>query len=345
MKKHLIAAAVAAAVAVPAMAQNVTIYGILDQAVGRFDTGAVADATSTSTSAQNLLSTQRLGFRGTEDLGGGLKANFQIEGALSNASGAAGSALGTERDMWVGLSGNFGAVKLGRTDLGTTNIDDAVSQAGNLGAMMTASTQAPALPYIQQTRDGLGNDAASALVYTTPSFSGLTVELGYAGKTSGAATAASATGVRADYKNGALLVTAGRTSASSSDKSVDATLTGAGVSYNFGVVSVGYARMEAKPTQNDKYVYDLLSAAFPIGNGVTLHGVFQQAERKGTTESAEGYTLAVTKALSKRTTIYAAYSALDNDGAARFGMRGTGAPAAADNSDPSAFALGVRHTF
>jgi predicted porin len=344
MKKHLIAAAVAAAVAAPAMAQNVTLYGIIDQAYGRFDSGAASNATWTG-STQNLLSTQRLGFRGSEDLGGGLKANFQIEGTLSSDAASAGSStnttgfLNTSREMWVGLSGNFGAVKVGRTDLGTTNIDDAVSQAGNLGAMLTTT------PTSDLTRDGLGNDKGSSVVYTTPNFSGFTVELGYTGKTSGAATTGSSNGIRADYRNGPLLVAAGRTRAKSSDSlTVNATLSALGASYDFGVVSVGFARVEAKPNANSKYVYDLLSAAMPIGNGFTIHGVYQQAELKGSTAEADGYTLAVTKAMSKRTTVYAAYSSMDNDGTGEFGMRGTGAPSGAGR-DPSAFAVGIRHSF
>ncbi|NIC40012.1 porin, partial [Aquabacterium sp. A08] len=69
--------------------------------------------------SSGLLTTSRLGFRGTEDLGGGLKAIFQIETTLK-ADAPEATTLG-DRTAIVGLSGGFGTVKLGRTD---TSFDD-----------------------------------------------------------------------------------------------------------------------------------------------------------------------------------------------------------------------------
>jgi predicted porin len=359
MKKHLIVAAVAAAVAVPAAAQ-VTVYGVIDQAFGVQDNGSTASTTneaSTTTNFTNLLATGRLGFRGTEDLGGGLKAAFVVEGGLSN-----GASVTFNRATFLELSGGFGSVKLGWTDLGTTNIDDAVSQAGNLGAMMIQADGAD-VSNVTGNSDALGNDNASGIVYTSPSFNGVTVELGYKPShlvATGAATknigggasvaaadkAETQTGIRVDYKQGPLLVAIGRTTGDSEDSpTLDRQLTAFGVSYDAGVVSVGYARVEAEPNSTTEHEYNLLSAAVPMGNGLALHGVYQTAKANGANEKASGYTLAVTKALSKRTTAYAAYSDMDNKGAnAGYAMRGTGKLGAA-NQDPSAFAVGIRHSF
>ncbi|CAM8623899.1 OmpC Outer membrane protein (porin) [Burkholderiales bacterium] len=364
MKKHLIAAAVAAAVAVPAAAQ-VTVYGVIDQAFGVQDNGATASATvepSTVTNFQSLLATQRLGFRGSEDLGGGLKANFVIEGGLQQGTGSASTARYQRwtRATYVELEGGFGKVQLGWMDLGTTNIDDAVSQAGNLGAMFTQA-DAGDITNATGNGDGLGNDNANGINFITPSFNGVTVEFGYkprhliAAESSGvaskaqganAATQESQMGVRVDYRNGPLLVAVGRTQGDSEDgPTFDRKLTALGVSYNAGVVSVGFARVEAEPSSTVEHEYNLLSAAVPMGNGLALHGVYQTAKANGANEKATGYTLAVTKALSKRTTAYAAYSDLDNKGAnAGYSMRGTGS-ASAVNTDPSAFAVGIRHSF
>ncbi|NIC39453.1 porin, partial [Aquabacterium sp. A08] len=78
--------------------------------------------------SSGLLTTSRLGFRGTEDLGGGLKAIFQIETTLdpdapgtNSQTGAARATTLGDRTAIVGLSGGFGTVKLGRTD---TSFDD-----------------------------------------------------------------------------------------------------------------------------------------------------------------------------------------------------------------------------
>jgi predicted porin len=350
MKKLLIATAALAMVAGTAQAQSsVTVYGILDQSIGSFDTGA-ATANKGTANGTSLLATQRLGFKGSEDLGGGLKANFVIEGGLTN-----GGAQSWARATYAELAGSFGSVKLGWTDLGTTNIDDTMSQAGNLGAMMTRA-DAEAATNATGTLDGLGNDHGNGIVYTTPNFNGITVELGYKPSHAIAAGAASSfaettaneslTGVRVDYVQGKLKLAAGQTKGKSEGASTsDRKLTAYGASYDFGVASVGYSFVEAEPNSTTSHEYNLLSAKVPLKNGFALHGVYQTAEANTANEEAKGYTLAVTKALSKRTTVYAAYSDLDNKGAsAGYGMRGTGAPGAV-NQDPNAFAVGVLHTF
>ncbi len=362
MKKLLIATAALAMVAGTAQAQSsVTVYGILDQSIGSFDNGAAADGRITATSA-SLLATQRLGVRGSEDLGGGLKANFVVEGGLTAGS----AAQGWQRATFAEVAGSFGSVKLGWTDLGTTNIDDTMSQAGNLGAMMT---QADAANITSATGngDGLGNDHGTGIVYTTPNFNGVTVEVGYKGpqkiaaETSGSTatpsaasrltdgTAETQTGIRVDYAKGPLKLAAGQTKGKNEGVAAnDRKLTAFGGSYDFGVISVGYTFVEAEPSTTVKHEYNLFSARLPLSNGFAIHGVYQTAENKtATDEKAAGYTLALTKTLSKRTTAYAAYTDLDNKGAnAGYGMRGTGAPSAAgDARDPSAFAVGVLHTF
>ena len=83
MQKSLIALAALATLSGAALAQSsVTIYGRLDASVGANKAGAPATAKSTSQLESGLLSTSRLGFRGTEDLGGGMRALFQLEGEL-----------------------------------------------------------------------------------------------------------------------------------------------------------------------------------------------------------------------------------------------------------------------
>jgi predicted porin len=346
MKKLLIATAALAMVAGTAQAQSsVTVYGVLDQSIGNVDNGTNDSYTS---NLNNLVATQRLGFRGTEDLGGGLKANFVIEGGLSN-----GGAQSWARATFAELTGSFGSVKLGWTDLGTTNIDDTMSQAGNLGAAMTGAAGA-AITNATGNSDGLGNDNANGIVYTTPNFNGFTVELGYKGQhtiTTGAATPTtsgnaveSQTGIRVDYSKGPLKVAVGQTKGKNEGAATaDRKLTAYGVSYDFGVASVGYTNMAAESSSTVEDKYNLFSVKVPMKNGIALHGVYQTAERNVADHDANGYTLAVSKAMSKRTTVYGQYSAIDNSAAGAYGMRGTGVAAA--GKDASAYSVGVVHTF
>lgn len=110
MKKSLIALSVLAAVAGTAQAQSsVTIYGVVDMALQHQNTGDPAGSTLGLDSG--IQSGSRLGFKGSEDLGGGLKANFQLEMGINADTGSSaqgGRAFG--RQAFVGLSGNFGAV-------------------------------------------------------------------------------------------------------------------------------------------------------------------------------------------------------------------------------------------
>lgn len=109
MKKHL--AAALAVFAAPSFAQsNVTLYGIVDMFYQYAD-----GADSVSRLQSGGLHGSRFGFRGSEDLGGGLKANFTLEGGINvddGSSGQGGITFG--RAAHVGLSGPFGTVSLGR---------------------------------------------------------------------------------------------------------------------------------------------------------------------------------------------------------------------------------------
>lgn len=136
MKKlTLVASAVLALVsATSVMAQSsVTLYGIVDAAV-TYNTKQTPTGGSRTGIDAGQLATSRWGMRGTEDLGGGLKANFNLESTLINDTGASGlgfggnspltgvSAAGTstslfDRQATVGLSGGFGSINLGRQNI------------------------------------------------------------------------------------------------------------------------------------------------------------------------------------------------------------------------------------
>jgi predicted porin len=120
MKKSLLALAALSAFAGVASAQSsVTLFGIVDVAARTGKNGAAGDIYSLSTDG---ISSSRLGFRGVEDLGGGLRAGFWLEGGIQGDIGAqgggnGGASAGTvmfNRRSTVSLLGNFGEVRLGR---------------------------------------------------------------------------------------------------------------------------------------------------------------------------------------------------------------------------------------
>lgn len=115
MKKTMIALAVLAAASATAQAQtNVALYGIVDVAL-RYDTDVQAGKARTAV-VSGMMNTSRWGLRGSEDLGGDLKAHFQLEGGINPDTGAQSEALSLfDRRAFVGLSGKWGKVDIGRT--------------------------------------------------------------------------------------------------------------------------------------------------------------------------------------------------------------------------------------
>ncbi|MGO4395683.1 porin [Variovorax sp. M-6] len=122
MKKSLVALAALAVAGVASAQSSVTLFGVVDATISSFSNkseGALGrDVTKSQTVLRNSgYNSSRLGFRGTEDLGGGLSAGFWLEGAINNDDGtgaAGGGGLNFQRRSTVSLSGAFGEVRLGR---------------------------------------------------------------------------------------------------------------------------------------------------------------------------------------------------------------------------------------
>ena len=181
MKKLLIASAVLAMVAGTAQAQSsVTVYGIIDTGYNSLKNKNGATTTDTSAVAAGQLTGQgeaaasRLGFRGTEDLGGGLKANFVIETALANTT-----ATTFNRAWWAGLQdAKLGEVRIGLQDTlnrSTWLAHDqlaAANVAGNLAHADNGSGAAGGSSFGSHTSRNV------AINYMSPRFSGVQVMLG-----------------------------------------------------------------------------------------------------------------------------------------------------------------------
>lgn len=148
MRKQLPITALVATLAAPmAMAQSsVTIYGVIDLAFTRASNGPANITRVDSGTGWG----SRLGFRGSEDLGGGLKANFLLEQGFDASSGAlqqGGAAFG--RSAWLGLSGSNWETRLGRqlspTALSLLAVDPGVGNYyANLQQTGIGSLQSPA---------------------------------------------------------------------------------------------------------------------------------------------------------------------------------------------------------
>lgn len=202
MKKHLIAAAVAAAVGVPAAAQ-VSVSGNIDVTATRTNkvTTVTGSGNTVATTEQRNTgsglgagiddasttgwATSELIFEATEDLGGGLKATARISQNIS------GNAFGVQRDRYVNLAGGFGSVRLGRFNPitgGYNNYSGAgtTAQAGDLNHVATGGAKI----FGSAITGGNFERNSGVVQYSSPSFNGVTVNAMYADNSSDVSTTA-----------------------------------------------------------------------------------------------------------------------------------------------------------
>lgn len=143
MKKSIIALAVMSALSMSAQAQsNVTLYGIVDVSM-RHDTDFSASGSRTA-QVSGMLNTSRWGLRGTEDLGPDLKAHFTLEGGISPDTGAQSEALSLfDRRAFVGLSGSWGKIDIGRTPTFGWDLTPVYDPLGGALATPASTSRAP----------------------------------------------------------------------------------------------------------------------------------------------------------------------------------------------------------
>jgi predicted porin len=314
MKKHLIAAAVAAAVAVPAAAQ-VTVYGVLSSGYSSTETdidGEVVKASSTGT--QGLQSGSRLGFRGNEDLGGGMKAGFVYERGIKMDSATTDSI----RQAFVSVSGGFGEVRLGRGNGLAKDIYDGFH--AHAGSGFVPGNQGAALAALlgDDLDANYGNVRYSNIVtYISPSMSGFSVKAQYGqDKTDedGDVESTKVQNVGFNFASGPLAIGYARDLVKGEDVGDTAKVTTDifGGSYNFGVATgmLTHTRVKLAATGVDEVKVSDTSVGVnvPFGSAALIasvsNGDLKVADEKIKTQ---GFQVGINYNLSKRTLLLARY--------------------------------------
>lgn len=338
MKKSLLALAVLGAFAGAASAQtNVTIYGVVDAGITH-ENGAAGSVTKLATGVQ---SGNRLGFKGSEDLGGGLKANFQIENGFDLDTGKArqGGAL-FGRQAYVGLSGGFGAVNAGRQYNPVFTALDAIDPFGT--GLTGASTN---LMGFGATVDSRINNA---LTYTSPELSGFTFNGMYGfGEVPGSTSSSRYYGLSVGYARGpvsAFLAYDNANNATDTNTTKELLLGG---TYNFGVATAHLAFESEKNDAGMNYRDWLVGVSAPVGPGTVMASYIRKNDRSSADAGARQYAVGYTYPLSKRTNFYTSYGYISNDAGAGFVVSDASSGGnAVNNGDSSrAFTVGIRHKF
>ena len=326
MKKSLIALAVLAASGAAMAQSSVTLFGVVDAgyAVGK-------GATNKTQLATDRIGSSRLGFRGVEDLGGGMKAAFHIEGALANDNGNS-SGLTFQRRSTVSLEGGMGEVRLGR-DYTPHFWNHTVYDA--FGTNGSGSSRA---------LNGYGGATAvradNTIGYFSPTMGGLKVQLqNYMGETaSTAAKVNSGNSIRVSFDQGkfSAAVASGTTTTGAG---TEIKSTNVGASYDLGVAKVmALSTTDAATGQADAKGSNI-GALVPMAGGTFRVAV--SSSKKAAVETKQT-AVGFVKPLSKRTDIYATYARVSNSGGASVALGGA---ATAANASSNAYDLGVKHSF
>lgn len=349
MQKKLIALAVAGMFAAPAFAatSNVDVGGYINMSVDYLDADAagVDGNINVSSNASNIF------FKGSEDLGGGLKAFWQIQTYFSAGgtgnwdTSAVADGIGSG-NTFVGLEGGFGKTLLGKHESPYKLVGRKYDLFGN---------------QIGDSRNiiaftGMDVRPANVIAYATPNMGGFNAMVAYV--TNSAFTVASDTNPDAwsanvGYDNGPLSLGLGYQKVNLTDAGAaeDQAAWRLGASFAFGDFKVAGLYQQDKDiggvSGND---YDAwgLGAAYKLG-AMTIKGQFYNGERDNVAGGdADMWAVGLDYDLSKRTTLYAAYAAVDNGSAMSIRPFGGGHgdnPGTVAGGDPNGFSLGMVHKF
>ena len=346
MKKSLIALAVAGAFAAPAFAatSNVDVYGKLHMSVSMFDDqdeGLATDEYDGTNDLQISSNASRIGFKGSEDLGGGLNAIWQIESGvnLDEQTGTLSS-----RNSFVGLNGGFGTVLLGNHDTPLKLVGRAVDLFGDTMA---------------DSRNVLGGGsdarARNVVAYVSPNFSGFAFAGAYAtdafdgNGNNGDTENVGVYNLNATYTNGPIYVGVGYGDGDGHEA------LGLGAHMRVaGGLTFGSAKVVAQyDSLEDDTAFGMDYAAWMVGGSYTMGAIVLKANyMEGEVDNCIGaacepsqWTIGADYNLSKRTSVYALYA---NGEAITVG----GGVSSTDQVGPavvggdiSVLSLGMVHTF
>lgn len=361
MQKKLIALAVAGVLAAPLAAQaDVEIYGQARMSAdyNNNNTPVVGGDKSSFSVSSNK---SRIGFKGNEDLGNGLKGLWQIEQGVAFDTGTFGSIA---RDTYLGLGGNFGTVLAGKLSTpyrtSTDRLDvfkdtkadynAIIGSAGSTGANSNSDTN-------------IGNIRASnALAYMTPDMNGFQGALAYIANYSsdngdnlprikdptGKQNAYSLSGT---YTNGPLYLalayeTLSKYSAKLSGTGYDNTSAiKLGGAWNFGqgtTVNALWERLDLKGAMKERNAW-YLSGVHKMGDINLKAAIAQAGKWKDSTDTgAMQYSLGAGYDLSKSTEVYALYTDVKNKANGDYGLETIAGYA---DKNVSSLSVGINHKF
>lgn len=317
---------------------SVTLYGVIDNGIEYQNAGAGAVVRAVS----GGLFASRYGLKGSEDIGGGLHINFQLEQGFSGVTGAASnSAEAFSRQAWVGMSGGFGEVRFG-----LQNTPQYIFMNPELDPMAVMSLGSP-----MNNFNSLTVRVNNAISYFTPTVYGLSAQFMVAMRD---ATTKPTNGLQfynaaVRYVNGPFRAAAGYEQAANAAGTSILKIFSAGTSVGVGPVRFYLAYHTERQTDNSEKrdVYEV-SSSYTFGPADRLALMYGYAhDRTGQGNNAQQVGLAYEHFLSKVTTLYASAGFIQNRNQAQFALNGTAYAgiAVAPGTNTRGVTIGIEHAF
>jgi predicted porin len=358
MKKFLVTFAILAAAGVASAQSSVTLFGIVDATL-QHGSGAGAGSSSKTQLGSGGYSTSRLGFRGREDLGGGMSASFWLEAGINNDNGSGantntnnqttgatgGGGFTFNRRSTVSLASDLGELRLGR-DLTPQYLNQsAFDPFGNVGVGVS-QTHASNLggPVVPRASNGMAYFLPSNL----GGFNGTIQHYRGENNQTGAATQndGTGTGIRLGYLAGPInvaLATSGTQYATTATTG-NIRSTNLGGSWDFGAFKLMAlaTRDRVQQTTSLSGKGHLLGGLYSMGAGQIRASYSTYESDKAGTPKSRKIALGYVHTLSKRTALYTTFARVTNSGGATFALNGA---VTAANARSNGYDSGIRHTF
>ncbi|UGQ46191.1 porin [Massilia endophytica] len=350
MKRSILTAAVLAALSSHAFAQSgVVVYGSFDGGL-RHETNIDPEGSSVTTMSSNgTFRSNRLGFRGSEDIGNGMKVNFVLEAGFNSGTGALNNTNGVlfQREAHVGVSGKYGAIDMGR---------NYTAAYRTIIAFDPFKYRYPSVTYVLSSTAGTRKDND---IQYTGRFGDWTARAEYAlGEQPGSSDNGTTKALGLNYsanglKAGAVYTKSEQnvgTAANQNYRDFDHYAFGA--SYELGPVTfaAGHVKQEqATTTRDNTSTWDWVGASYQVTERFDITGALYRNKAYNTKASAAAAVgdsrkdllmLGVTYELSRRTTLYA-----ELDRTKLEGGFATGGTTKLNQTRQRGMAAGMMHTF
>lgn len=336
---------------------NITLYGVANMSYDLADNGTAANGTAGTRTNKVSSNASRIGFKGSEDLGNGLSAVWQVESRVDMDN--AGGTFGT-RNTFAGLSGKeWGTLVLGRNDnpykLATGRLDVFRDSMGDNRALMGGAFR----NIFRNSYLGFDARPTDGVFYTSPAWSGFAISAAY---TAGAESATASTSLKGqswslagNYETGPLFASvayqandiggtgtgsnAGNNGAGTLGVTEKAWKLGAGYKMEDAGLDLGFAY--EKTSDNFRTTGSVVTCASGSTDATDCYGhsawslagkykladgaiklAYNKAGKLGNTTAtgARQWALGYDHSLSKRTNLYAIYTKINNDSGASYGV-------------------------